>query len=150
MRTLDPSETTAAVLLAGIAAIHALLGATGHWPQGGGAAQQSAVQPPLPAPGSSARKAFEWCTDNVSIIHDVYWASACMVVADEQRRRRAACGASQSLSGLATADPECAAALAPPDDSPDCTLPDQRALSLNRARAKAEQQCLEEAGALRR
>ena len=143
MRTMDPSEAAAAVLLAGIAAVHALLGGTGPWPRG--AALQASVPQPLPAPGSSARKAFEWCTDNVSIIHDVYWASACMVAADEQRRRRTACLEARGASGGRGGDPPCDAVPTPPDDSPDCTLPEHLALVLNKARAKAEQQCLEEA-----
>ena len=79
----------------------------------------------LPPPGSRARATLEWCRENVSIVHDVYWASTCRVVADE------------AASGME-----------PADDSPDCTLPDDRALLLNQARSKAEQQCLEEARAV--
>lgn len=34
-----------------------------------------------------------------------------------------------------------------PDDSPECTLPDERAAPLNLARAKAEERCVHEARA---
>lgn len=147
MRTRDRSATAAAILLAGIAASHALLGGAGRWPAG--ASLAPSVQQPLPPEGSSARKAFEWCQDNVTIVHDVYWASACVVVAEEQRRQRTACLEAQASLQGAAAGPECEAAAAPPDDSPDCTLPDARALPLNKARAKAEQQCLDEATAVK-
>lgn len=116
--------TTAALLLAGMAVLHALLGGSG-----GASLLHPAAQRPLPAPGSHAGKTLEWCRANVSIIHDVHWASACSLVAEEQRKGNPAGGEA-------------------PDDSPDCTLPDQRARPLNMARAKAEQQCLEEAAAM--
>ena len=143
MRTRDRSETAAAILLAGIAATHALLGVAGRWPAG--ASLQAPAHQALPPAGSSARKAFEWCQDNVTIVHDVYWASACVVVAEEQRRRRTACLAAQGPSEGPAVERGCEAGSAPPDDAPDCTLPDHRALPLNKARAKAEQQCLDEA-----
>ena len=117
--------TAAAFLLGGMAVLHVLLGGSGA---------TSLLRPPqytLPSPSSHAGKTLEWCRANVSIIHDVYWASACSVVAEEQRKRRT----------------EGAEA---PDDSPDCTLPNDRALVLNKAREKAEQQCLDEATAMAR
>jgi hypothetical protein len=112
-------EVSAAILLGGVAVLNALLGGSGRTPL---------LQPPelaLPAPGSEAGKTLTWCRGNVAIIHDMYWASACSVVAQEQRQRGEA-----------------------GDDSPECTLPHDRAWSLNTARAKAEQQCLEEATAM--
>ena len=117
--------TTAALLLGGMAVLHALLGGSG----GAALMHRTEQRSPLPAPGSHAAKTLEWCRSNVTIIHDVHWASACSLVAEEQRKGH-------------TAGDEAA------DDSPDCTLPDQRALPLNMARAKAEQQCLEEAAAM--
>jgi hypothetical protein len=118
-------ETAAAILLGGIAVLHGLLGGSG------GASLLRSVEPALPAPESSAGQALHWCRANVAIIHDVYWASTCQVVAEEQRRRGPAGGE-------------------PPDDSTDCTLPDQRAQPLNLARAIADQQCLDEARAMAR
>jgi hypothetical protein len=115
---------TAAILLGGMAVLHALLGGSG------GASLLGAREPlPLPSPASQAGKTLDWCRGNVSIIHDVYWASACSVVAEQQRQ--------QLREGGET-----------PDGSPDCTLPDDRARPLNLARAKAEQQCVEEAAAM--
>ncbi len=144
MRIHEHPDTAAALLLVGIAALHALLDRSGGWPEAG--LRPPSLQRSLPAPGSSARRALEWCNANVSMIHDVYWASACVVAAEEQRRRGTACllaAASERAS-----ERGCEAALQTPDDSPDCTLPEDRARPLNLARAKAEEQCLEEARGL--
>ena len=117
-------ETAAGLLLGGMALLHGVLGGSG------GAsllqpAMPTAASPPLPAPASPAGQALEWCRFNVTIIHDVSWASACSAVAEEHRR------------------------LHPDEDtidgSTECTLPDERARLLNAARAKAEQQCVDEA-----
>ena len=116
MRIADHPEATAAILLVGLVALHGWLGGGLTWPRS--AALVAPARQALPAPGSNARKTLEWCRENVTIIHDVYWASAC---------------ASAGKAGEAA------------DDSPDCTLPDDRARALNMARAKAEQQCLDEA-----
>ena len=98
----------------------------------------------MPAPGTHARRAFDWCRESVANIHDEYWASACAVVAAEQRQRRRACaGTPAGMSG--PADPVCAPDAPAPDDSPDCTLPDERAKPLNLARAQAEDNCLADA-----
>lgn len=140
MRLQDHPETTAAMLLVGLAALHGLLGAAGGWPQG---VLLAAPAPrPLPPVGSRARKDIDWCLENVSMIHDVYWASACAVDAQEQRARRIAC-----LGPHAGDRRACETGLEAPDDSTDCTLPEHRARDLNTARAKAEQQCLDEAAA---
>lgn len=118
-------EAAAAILLAGMALLHGVLGGSG-----GASLLRTAEAPSLPAPGSRAGQTLEWCRSNVTIIHDVYWASACSVVAEEQRRLH----------------PDAAA----PDGSPDCTLPDERARLLNAARANAEEQCVQEAVAMAR
>ena len=115
--------TAAVILLTGMAVFHALLGGSG------GASLLRPVQRPAPSPASQAGKTLDWCRGNVTIIHDVYWASACSVVAEEQRKQPKPGGEA-------------------PDASPDCTLPDDRARLLNAARAKAEQQCVEEAAAM--
>ena len=137
MRLTKHPHATAASLLVGIAALHGLLGAAGGGPGGVGPAAPSAGA--LPPAGSSARHDLEWCLQNVSIIHDVYWASACVVDAQAQRERTAACVAPRAQQA-------CEDAPEPADESPDCTLPEDRARGLNAARAKAEQQCLAEAG----
>jgi len=121
MRSRDHADTAAAILLMGLAVLHGLLGGGGGWPPA--ASFLEPVAKPLPSLGSSARNALEWCQANVAIIHDVHWASACSVLAEEQRGQEGA----------------------EPDDSPECTLPDDRAGPLNLARARAEQQCVDEA-----
>ena len=146
MRMPHHPGTTAAILLLGVAAFGAWFAAAPRWPAGA---------PLVPAPStrtlspldSAARQAIQACQDHVTIIHDLYWASACAVVADEQRVKRQACVQPASLPPRAPADPECAPGLAPPDDSPDCTLPEARARVLNLARAEAEQQCEHEEAA---
>jgi hypothetical protein len=140
MRVRDRPETLAAMLLVGLAALNALIGAAGGAPRLG--TPVAAAPQPLPALGSSARKDMDWCLRNVSIVHDVYWASACAVDAQQQRARRAAC-----LLAHPAGDASCGTGLEPPDDSSDCTLPDARARDLNAARARAEQQCFDEARA---
>ena len=140
MRIRDHPETAAAILLVGLAALHALLDVAGGWPEG--VLLALPVPHRLPAVGSSARKDMDWCLQNVTMVHDVYWASACAVDAEQQRARRTACLARRPANERA-----CDTGLEPPDDSSDCTLPDNRARDLNAARAKAEQQCLDEAAA---
>ena len=147
MRILQHPHTPAAVLLGGIAALHAVIGG------GGGVPGAPARSPPatqaatahtvqLPPAGSAARKNLDWCRHNVEIVHDVYWASACSVLADEQRSRGRDC--LQAAHG-ATAQARCEAVLQAADGSPECTLPDDRAQLLNLARSRAEQQCFDEA-----
>jgi hypothetical protein len=119
MRIADHPQAAAAILLAALVAVHQLLGGAGGWPRG--ASLHAPVHQALPAPGSSAGKTLAWCRENVAIIHDVYWASACAAASGEAA-----------------------------DNSADCTLPDDRAGALNLARAKAEQQCMEEAAAAAR
>jgi hypothetical protein len=121
MRIRPDPGTAAATLLVGMFALQWLAGPGGRWPQ--------SFTPPvnnsraLPLPGSSARAALEWCRENVTIIHDVHWATACSTHAEVQRASHAEAA----------------------DDSPECTLPADRASALNAARAQAEDQCLAEA-----
>lgn len=138
----DHPGTAAAILLACIAAHYAAFDHARTWSHA--AALPAPVRHVLPAPGTSARRAFEWCRENVANIHDEYWASACAVVAAEQRQRRLACPMASARTAR-PADPVCAPDAPAPDDSPDCTLPNERAKPLNLARAKAEDNCLADA-----
>jgi len=115
MRIRDHPATAAAAIL--LAGLAALPGLLGGrgWPRP--ASVIAPARPHLPAPGTRARERLEWCRENVAMIHDVYWAAACAA----------------------------AASPANPDDSPECTLPNERARPLNAARAKAEQKCLDDA-----
>lgn len=142
MHLRDHPGTAAAILLACSAAHYAALDLMRSWPRA--AALSTPVHTVLPAPGTSARRAFDWCRENVANIHDEYWASACSVVAAEQRQRRLTCAV--PLAGASgPPDPVCAPDASAPDDSPDCTLPDERAQPLNLARTEAEDNCLADA-----
>ena len=142
MHLRDHPAIAAALLLACSAAHYAALDHARTWSRA--AALPVPGRHVLPAPGTSARRALEWCRENVASIHDEYWASACSVVAAEQRQRRLACAESPAGSSR-PADPVCAADAPAPDDSPECTLPDERAKPLNLAREQAEDNCLAEA-----
>ena len=139
MHLRDHPSAAAGILLACIAAHYAAFDHARVWPRA--APLLAPVHDTLPPAGAAARRTFEWCRENVATIHDMYWAGTCSVVAAEQRRRRLACGAGEA----STADPLCAPNAPAPDDSPDCTLPDERALALNAGREKAEQKCLDDA-----
>ena len=114
MRIRHHPATAAAMLLAGVAALDGT-------PGSGGAPVAPTVVAPvrqsLPAPGTQARSALEWCRENVATIHDLYWATACAAAAD----------------------------VGEAEDSTECTLPNERARPLNAARERAEQQCVDDA-----
>jgi hypothetical protein len=147
MRIRDHPGSAAAILLTGVVVLHAMLGMGGGWLSSGTPLGKNVSA--LPVEGSRARVALQWCREHVTIIHDVYWAAACSVYAEQEQKRRTACLHAQG-SAAASTDSPCEGALAPLDDSPDCTLPDARASTLNIARAAAEQQCLVEAAAAER
>jgi hypothetical protein len=116
MRIRLDATTTAAALLSGMALVNAVIGGVeSGFPAAILPAQSVRARMPLDEP---ERLALENCRENVTIIHDVHWAAACMTN--------------------------------PGDDSADCTLPDERAGSLNAARWAAEDRCLDEATAQRR
>jgi hypothetical protein len=71
--------------------------------------------------------ALERCLEQVTTVHDVYWAAACMQSAER--------AVAQGREG---------------DDAPDCTLPSERAGPLNAARAEADQRCMAEAAEVQR
>ena len=148
MHLRDHPGTAAGILLACIAAHYAVSDRARIGPRD--APLLDAVPHALPPPGSSARKTLDWCRENVAMVADVYWASACTAVAGEQQQRLRACSADPAPHPTGRPDPLCAPGAPPPDDSPDCTLPDDRARPLNAARAKAEQMCLDDALAIDR
>lgn len=132
MHLRDHPGTAAGILLACIAAHYAVSDRARSGPRE--ATLPDVARATLPLPGSPARTTLDWCRENVAIVADVSWASACAAVAGELRQRRSGCS-----------DASCAFADEAADDSPDCTLPDDRARPLNAARAKAEQMCLDDA-----
>ena len=125
MRIRQHAQAAAAILLVGgLALFVRLADRPAHTPL------SASAHPRLPPPGSTARASFDSCLQNVAVIHDLYWASACSVVAAEKRRR-----------GARDVQEE--------DDSPDCMLPEDRARRLNEARAAAEEECREDAASVR-
>ena len=101
------ATTSTAILLASVAAINAWNGSIGG--------RHDASSQPYATLSSNGRIVLESCRQNVTIIHDVHWAAACMGNAE--------------------------------DDSPECTLPEDRAAALNTARSAAENVCMVEATA---
>ena len=76
MRALDRPESAAAMLLGGLAVLHACVDLASGRPHA--APADVAAAQALPARGTPARRTLEWCLQNVGMIHDVYWASACV------------------------------------------------------------------------
>lgn len=149
MRIRHPWPTIAAIL-SGVAVV-----LFAWW---AGAARLPATQPAtavlapvrnLPPVGSAARRSIDRCREHVTIIYDVHWAAACMMVAAEQKRLRLDCLLAGDEPGKAPS--RCAQAAAwPVDDSVDCTLPTAHAAQVNRARDGAEAFCYASSGADRR
>lgn len=71
----------------------------------------------------ATRQALAECAESAMLLHDVRWAAACMLLAQQDETR---------------------------DGSTDCELPDAHAARLNELFHRAEQRCLAEAGARRR
>ena len=133
---------TAALLLAGAVTIYAVIAVSSGGRNAPGA-KQLVVQAPLTVNG---REVLGRCRHNVTIIHDVHWAAACDVNAQDLELKHAAC---QRAAASGDAPPACAF-LEPPDDSPECNLPPSRAYTLNNSRAAAENMCFDEAAAAER
>jgi hypothetical protein len=88
----------------------------------------------------------EQCGEAAVLLHDVSWASACMLVAQEADARHAECLRDPLImnnSQLGKA--HCDKHHGPQDDSPECTLPLARAAVLNASLKDAEDKCLAEA-----
>jgi hypothetical protein len=88
------------------------------------------------------------CGEAAVLLHDVSWASACMLVAQEADARHADCLRDPLIMnnpqlGKAHCDQHRGAE----DDSPECTLPLARAATLNASLKAAEDQCLAQAKA---
>jgi hypothetical protein len=104
--------------------------------------------PGLVAPetaGGSTRAAIEQCAEAAQLVHDVRWAAACMVLAEQDRARHAACMENPDIignPGLSKA--YCDRTFGQNDGLADCTLPDERAASLLALLTAAEQRCAAE------
>lgn len=85
----------------------------------------------------------EQCGEAALLIHDVHWASACMLLAKEVEARHAAC----LRDPLVMDNPQlgkahCDRTFGDQDDSPECMLPPARAATLNASLKDAEDRCL--------
>jgi hypothetical protein len=115
---------------------------------GAGAALYFTSTRPLPGPAApdaatgSVRAAIEQCAEAAQIVHDVRWAAACMVLAEQDRARHAACLENPDIIGNPKLSKAyCDRTFAQSDGSADCTLPDERAASLLALLTAAEQRC---------
>lgn len=136
-------STTARKWLKGALVAAALLG-------GAGLVAHFAVDRPVPAqhapqPGSAATPLApeqEQCVKDAFLFHDVRWAAACMVAAEQDEAKRAACLEDPAIMGNPQLGRDyCDRTFAPRDDSVDCDLPEARAATLNALLRDAEQEC---------
>jgi hypothetical protein len=96
------------------------------------------------------RQVEEQCAEAALLFHDVRWAAACMVLAEQDDSRREACLDDPAIA----ANPQlgkdyCNRTFPLRDGSADCDLPDARAASLNSLLADAERKCGAEAKLVR-
>ncbi len=102
---------------------------------------------PAPEPvGAAQRLAQQQCAEAAFLFHDVRWAAACMVLAEQDEWKHAACLNDPAIA----ANPQlgkdyCDKTFALRDGSPECDLPDARAASLHALLRDAEEKCRAEA-----
>jgi hypothetical protein len=111
----------------------------------------------FPVPGEPAvtagpqRVALEHCEKHVLMVHDVRWAAACMVLAEQAEARHAQCLADPAIVGNPQLGKDyCNRAFAEADGSAECTLPPERAAPLNAILRDDEEKCAVEARAVAR
>ncbi|HSV47178.1 MAG TPA: hypothetical protein VLJ58_15420 [Ramlibacter sp.] len=97
---------------------------------------------------ADSRRALAHCTEGAMLFHDVRWAAACMVVAEQDVARHAACLEDPAIM----ADPKrgqdhCDRTFGMSDDSPECTLPPGQAAHVNALLRDEEKRCAAEARA---
>jgi hypothetical protein len=106
-----------------------------------------AAPPEVPDPRSQAQKRseLEHCAQGALLFHDVRWAAACMVLADEDMRKHASCLSNASIVGHPQLGPGyCDATFGQTDGSPDCDLPNAQAANLYALLQEAERKCMAE------
>jgi hypothetical protein len=104
------------------------------------------VEPAPAAGGESAGLAQEQCLKHAFLLYDLHWSVACMVVAEQDDTKHAAC----VHDPVITNSPElgkdyCDRTFPVRDDSVDCDLPEAQAASLNAWVSDAQQKCQAEA-----
>ena len=133
-RSLVVAAVTTSFVLAGIAVSH----------------QGARVPATAPTDDSFAMPS---CVESAALIHDLYWAAACMSLAESEKTQHAQCLRERLDIGDADRRREhCDKAFAWRDDSTDCTLPSERAATLHAGLKAAEDRCMAEGtpSALRR
>lgn len=147
LHRLARSSTTARKWLIGGILAAALLGGAGlvsRFP-----VDRPVTAEPAPEPVSAAQRlAQQQCAEAAFLSHDVRWAAACMVLAEQDEWKHAACLDDPAIA----ANPQlgkdyCDRTFALRDGSTDCDLPDARAASLNASLSDAEEKCRAEASA---
>ena len=96
----------------------------------------------------AARLGQENCMEGALLFHDVRWAAACMMLAEQDEARHGACLEDPVITGnpeLGTA--YCDRTFGHVDGSPECELPDARAKRLYGLLGDDEQKCKAEAKA---
>jgi hypothetical protein len=111
----------------------------------------------VPVPGEGAvtsmpsgpqRLGLERCKEHVLMVHDVRWAAACTVLAEQEATRHAQCLADAAMVGNPQLGKDyCNRTLAEADGSAECTLPPERAAPLNAMLRDDEEKCAVEARA---
>ena len=126
----------AGMLLAGVAVLHRA------------AAPVPVERAVTPIPSGPQRLALEGCEKHVLMVHDVRWAAACMVLAEQEEARHARCLADPAIVGNPQLGKDyCNRAFAEVDGSAECTLPPERAAPLNAILQDEEEKCAVEARA---
>jgi hypothetical protein len=130
------------------AAVAALAGLGWHLAAPRGQAPQAA---PVPVTPAAQRMQLEHCTEGALLRHDVRWAAVCMVLAQQDESKHAACLADPAIVGNpALGLAYCDRTFPLSDGSAECELPDAHTAPLYDRLHREEQRCLAEAGALRR
>lgn len=143
--------TTARKWLKGGLASAALLGGAvlvSHFVADVSVVDRPVTAEPAPKPVSAAaRLALEQCVKDAFLLYDVHWSAACMVVAEQDEAKHAACLNDPAVMANPHLGKDYCDRIFPPrDDSIDCDLPGARAASVNAFLRDAQQKCQADAG----
>jgi hypothetical protein len=107
---------------------------------------QPAAPEVLDVPAAAQKRSeLEHCTQGALLFHDVRWAAACMVLAEQHKRKHAACVGNPSITGnQQLGQAYCDATFEELDGSPDCDLPNAHAANLYALLQEAERKCMVE------
>ena len=95
--------------------------------------------------GSVRRHELEQCAEAALLIHDVRWAASCMILAEQDEKKHAACSKDPAIMGNPQLGQDyCDRTFPHRDGSAECTLPDERAASLHAILRDADRRCVAE------